>query len=149
MSETAAAEPPRIVAGVDGSDSGQAALRWAVRQAKLTGGRVEAVTAWHYPAAVGLTPVGIDADFESYAHQISAEALTAVDGLEPGVTVSPLVAEGYPAELLLEAAKGADLLVLGRRGHGGFTSALIGSVSLHCVLHAHCPVLVLREEPPR
>jgi nucleotide-binding universal stress UspA family protein len=70
-----------------------------------------------------------------------------VDGLEPGVVVLPQVGEGYPAEVLLDAAKGADLLVLGNRGHSGFTSALLGSVSLHCVTHAHCPVLVVREEP--
>jgi nucleotide-binding universal stress UspA family protein len=137
----------RIVVGVDGSDSAQAALRWAVRQAKLTGGRVEAVSAWHYPTTVGWEALGVDADFEGIAREILSEALTAVDGLEPGVTVLSQVAEGYPAEVLLDAAKGADLLVLGNRGHGGLRSALIGSVSLHCVTHAHCPVLVVREEP--
>jgi nucleotide-binding universal stress UspA family protein len=142
MSETTAAEPARIVVGVDGSDSAQAALRWAVRQASLTGDRVEAVTAWHYPASVGWGPTGIDVDFEAIGQQIMSEALAAVNGLEPGVAVLSLVTEGHPAEVLLHASKGAGLLVVGRRGHGGFTSALIGSVSLHCVLHAHCPVLV-------
>jgi hypothetical protein len=53
--------------------------------------------------------------------------------------VLSLVTEGYPADVLLHAAKGADLLVLGRRGHGGVTSVLLGSVSLHCVLHAPLP----------
>ena len=146
MTTTGLAAPqPRIVVGVDGSDSAQAALRWAVRQAKLAGGRVEAVIAWHYPAAYGWEPAGIDNDFAGDAHQVLAEALTAVSAAEPGVPVFPLVTEGYPADVLLDAAKGADLLVLGHRGRGAVTSALIGSVSLHCVLHAHCPVLVLRE----
>ena len=49
------------------------------------------------------------------------------------------------AAVLLRTAKGADLLVIGSRGHGGLASALIGSVSLNCVLHAHCPVLVLHD----
>lgn len=47
--------------------------------------------------------------------------------------------------VLSRSAKGADLLVVGSRGHGGFASALLGSVSMYCVLHAHCPVLVLRD----
>jgi len=144
---TAGAPQPRIVVGVDGSDSAQAALEWALRQAKLTGGRVEAVTAWHYPASYGWEPAGIDADFEGDARQTLAAALTAVTGQEPDVLVLPLVTEGYPADVLLHAAKGAELLVLGSRGRGGLTSALLGSVSLHCVMHAHCPVLVLREQP--
>ncbi len=140
-----AAQQPRIVVGVDGSDSSQAALRWAVRQAKLAGGRVEAVTAWRYPAVYGWETAGIDADFEGDARRILAGALTAVTSPEPDIPVLSHVAEGYPADVLLHAAKGADLLVLGSRGHGGVTSVLLGSVSLHCVLHAHCPVLVLRE----
>ena len=141
----AAVAQPRIVVGVDGSDSAQAALRWAVRQARLAGGRVEAVIAWHYPAAYGWEPAGIDVDFEGDAQRVLAEALSAVTTPEPDVPVRPLVTEGYPADVLLHAAKGADLLVLGHRGHGAVASALLGSVSLHCVLHAHCPVLVLRE----
>jgi nucleotide-binding universal stress UspA family protein len=147
MSAMTAAEETRIVVGVDGSDSAQATLRWALRQAKLTGSRVEAVTAWHYPATSGLALSPADVDFEAIRHQILSEALTAVEDLHPGVAVIPLVTEGYAAEVLLQEAKGAELLVLGSRGHGGFTSALIGSVSLHCVLHAHCPVLVLRGQP--
>jgi len=146
-SQAAAATQPRIIVGVDGSDSAQAALRWAVRQAKLAGGRVEAVIAWHYPAVYGWETAGVDGDFEGDARQALAEALAAVTGQEPDVPVVPLVTEGYPADVLLHAAKGADLLVLGSRGRGGVTSALLGSVSLHCVMHAHCPVLVLRELP--
>jgi len=135
----------RIVVGVDGSDSSKAALRWAIRQAKLTGASVDAVTAWRYPAGYGWTPVGSELDFESDAKRALTEALGEVSGLDPDVPVRPLVAEGNTAEVLLRTAKGADLLVIGSRGHGGLTSALIGSVSLNCVLHAHCPVLVLHD----
>lgn len=65
--------------------------------------------------------------------------------VRPAFSVHPLVTEGHPAEVLLTAASGAELLVVGSRGHGGFASALTGSVSMCCVLHAHCPVLVVRD----
>lgn len=136
----------RIVVGVDGSESSKAALRWAIRQAELTGASVDAVTAWHYPVAYGLAPAPDGAvDLETVAKEILAEALAEVSTLAPQVTVRPQVTEGHGAEVLLQAARGADLLVVGNRGHGGFSSALLGSVSLYCVVHAHCPVLVMRD----
>jgi len=136
----------RIVVGVDGSPSSMAALRWAFRQAKLTGSSVDAVTAWWYPSTYGWAPVDdIVLDLQGDAKSALTEALNEVSGLEPDVHVRPLVTEGHPAEVLLRAAKGADLLVVGSRGHGGFASAMLGSVSLNCVMHAHCPVLVLRD----
>jgi len=136
----------RIVVGVDGSDSSKAALRWAIRQAKLTGSSVDAVTAWHYPPAYGWAPVADGGtDLEGNAKEALTGALNEVSGLEPEIPVRPLVHKGHAAEVLLGAARGADLLVVGSRGHGGLTSAMVGSVSLQCVLHAHCPVLVLRD----
>jgi len=135
----------RIVVGVDGSESSKLALRWAIRQAELTGGTVDAVTAWHYPPGYGAAPIGAGVDFEGDAKRTLTEALAEVSGLAPEVRVDPLIAEGHAATVLLQAARGADLLVVGSRGHGGFTSALVGSVSLYCVLHAHCPVLVFRD----
>jgi nucleotide-binding universal stress UspA family protein len=138
----------RIVVGVDGSESSKAALRWAIRQAKLTGSSVDAVTAWHYAVGYGLSPGSVGGfDFEANAKSALTEALAEVSALEPGVQVRPLVTEGAAAEVLLREAKGADLLVVGSRGLGGFTSAVLGSVGLYCVLHAHGPVLVLREGP--
>jgi len=136
----------RIVVGVDGSDSSKAALRWAILQTKLTSGSVDAVTAWHYPSTYGWAPVGDSVvDIEGEAKKTLACALAEVSGLDPEVSVRPLVAEGHAADVLLRTARGADLLVVGSRGHGGFASALLGSVSQYCVLHAHCPVLVLRD----
>ena len=136
----------RIVVGVDGSGPSKAALRWAIHQAKLTGSSVDAVAAWHYPSAYGLAPSSESPlDFEANAKSALVEALAEVSGQEPDVPIRPLVAEGVAADVLLREAKGADLLVVGSRGHGGFASALLGSVSMYCVLHAHCPVLVLRD----
>jgi nucleotide-binding universal stress UspA family protein len=137
----------RIVVGVDGSEAARAALRWAMEHAKVAGARVEAVTAWRHPTTYDWQPTGVAGDFAGIAQRTLSEELAAVEGLEPGVAVLPLVAEGHPVEVLLHASKGANLLVLGCRGRGGITSAVLGSVSLHCVLRAQCPVLVHREHP--
>jgi|HubBroStandDraft_5_1064220.scaffolds.fasta_scaffold183921_1 nucleotide-binding universal stress UspA family protein len=142
---------PRIVAGVDGSPSSVGALRWAIRQAGLTGATVDAVIAWHYPAAAagyGWAPIGMDQaggfDFKEISQKTLADAVS--NTLDPAsdVQVRSLSAEGNPAQVLLNAAAGADLLVVGSRGHGGFAEALLGSVSQHCVQHAPCPVVVIR-----
>jgi nucleotide-binding universal stress UspA family protein len=142
---------PRIVAGVDGSPSSVSALRWAIRQAGLTGAVIDAVTAWHYPVATGgygWTPMGIsqnsDFDFHDIAEKTVADAVSRALGPVSDVRVRTQVTEGNPAQVLLDAAAGADLLVVGSRGHGGFTEALLGSVSQHCVHHAPCPVVVIR-----
>jgi nucleotide-binding universal stress UspA family protein len=140
---------PRIVAGVDGSPSSMAALRWATGQAGLTGATVDAVIAWHYPvlAASGgyglaVPELGPD-DFREIAEKTVAGAIGALSPARD-VRVRPLVVEGDPARVLLDASAGADLLVVGTRGHGGLTEALLGSVSQHCVQHAACPVVVTR-----
>jgi nucleotide-binding universal stress UspA family protein len=142
---------PRIVAGVDGSPSSLSALRWAIRQAALTGAAVDAVIAWYYPAATvgyGWAPTGTDAgfDFRETAEKVLADAIASAVGPGSNVRVRARVVEGNPAQVLLDASDDADLLVVGSRGHGGFTGALLGSVSQHCVHHAHCPVVVVRSQ---
>ena len=135
----------RIVVGVDGSESSMAALCWAIRQARLTGSSVDAVTAWQVPSSYGLAPIADGGmDFAGEAKKILAEALDEVSGADSDVVIRPSVAEGHPADVLVRTARGADLLVIGSRGHGGFTAALLGSVSHYCVHHASCPVLVIR-----
>jgi nucleotide-binding universal stress UspA family protein len=133
----------RIVVGVDGSLSSKAALSWAVRQAKLTGAVVEAVIAWHYPASYGY-PVTVpdDTDYSELAAKVIADTIAEFTG---PVEIRPKVIEGNPAAALLAASAGAELLVVGSRGHGGFIEALLGSVSQHCVHHATCPVVILRD----
>jgi nucleotide-binding universal stress UspA family protein len=139
----------RIVVGVDGSPSSLTALCWAVRQAALTGGVVDAVIAWQYPvnySAYGWAPVTVDeggTDFAEIAEKTLADAVAKT--VDPNsAVVRQRVIQGNPAQALLDAAQGAELLVVGSRGHGGFTGALLGSVGLHCVHHAHCPVVVIR-----
>jgi nucleotide-binding universal stress UspA family protein len=136
----------RIVVGVDGSPSALEALRLAVREAQLSRARIDAVIAWHYPTAPGglaWAPVMDSTDYSELAAKLLAESLAAVNP-PPGVVIRECVREGNPAQVLLEAADGAELLVVGSRGHGGFAGALLGSVSMHCVHHARCPVLVVR-----
>lgn len=141
----------RIVVGVDGSPPSLAALRWALERARLSGDSLDAVIAWEYPAPVagyGWVPPGADIDDIDYgaiAEQALSEAVSKVVDPGSGVTVRQLVMEGYPAQVLLDAAAGAGLLVVGSRGHGGFAGLLLGSVSQHCVHHAPCPVVVVRE----
>lgn len=140
---------PRIVAGVDGSLSSMSALRWAIRQAGLTGAAVDAVIAWNYPAAAGgygWAPTGMEGsfDFRENAEKILASAITGTVDPRSDIPVLARAVEGIAAQVLIDASDGADLLVVGSRGHGGFTEALLGSVSQHCVHHAHCPVVVIR-----
>jgi nucleotide-binding universal stress UspA family protein len=136
----------RIVVGVDGSVPSKAALRWAIRQAKLTGAVVEAVIAWHHPGSFGYpVPMPDETDYKALAAEVVTDAVAEVAGPASPVEIRPEVAEGNPAAALLAASAGADLLVVGSRGHGGFVEALLGSVSQHCVHHATCPVVIIRD----
>ena len=138
-----------IVAGVDGSDGAQEALRLAVQEARLRGAGLRVVIAWHMPAvaygAVVFSP-GIDpADFKDSAGAALETALAALGGQTNGVQIERVLRRGQPALVLLEEARGADLLVVGSRGHGGFAGLLLGSVSHQCALHAACPVLIVHK----
>ena len=102
--------------------------------------------AWRFLSSYGLAPTaGSETDFEGDARKALIDLLNEVSALEPEVKVNLMVIEGHPAEVLVRAAEDADLLAVGSRGHGPFTSAMIGSVSISCVLHSHCPVLVVRD----
>ncbi|MBY8889076.1 universal stress protein [Streptomyces sp. PTM05] len=138
----------RIVVGADGSAASRAALAWAVGQARLTGASVEAVIAWEYPAGVyaGWSAPLPDVDFGELAAKTLSELVATVAAGEPSVEVRQTVVADNASRALLDTARGADLLVVGNRGHGGFTEALLGSVSQHCVQHADCPVVVVRGE---
>jgi len=139
----------RIVVGVDGAEPSLAALRWAVRQAELTGAPLDIVSAWEWPVSyLGWeTPVPPDYDPADEARRQLDKAVSAV--LTPGdaIEVQQSVIEGHPAPVLEALSKSADLIVVGSHGHGEFTGMLLGSVSQHCVTHCHCPVVVIRGTP--
>jgi nucleotide-binding universal stress UspA family protein len=135
-----------IVVGVDGSQESVGALTWAARYGAATAGRVRALLAWHYPSAVGPAPPGVAP--ESVTDEVRArmeDNLAAiVAAAAPSAEVQQQLGYGHPAEVLVDASQEADLLVVGSRGRGAFTGMLVGSVSLHVVNHARCPVVVVR-----
>ncbi|TLM73588.1 universal stress protein [Pseudarthrobacter sp. NamB4] len=140
---TAGAPFARIVVGVDGSEASIAALRQAQRLATPLGAKVLANAYWDYPQVyTGYVMMGIEG-FEERAAEILDEAVrTAFDGDTPSNVISSLI-RGHPRESLIEASREADMVVVGRRGNGGFGGLLLGSVSSALVAHAHCPVLVV------
>jgi nucleotide-binding universal stress UspA family protein len=152
----AAPAPPattRVVVGVDGSPCGAEALTWAMRQAVLQGATLDAVACWQPPAMVsGAAGFGSYIDPSAFDQtevmtEVLEKALAAAVGDVPGaedVAVRSRVVASHPARALLVAAEGADLLVVGSRGHGELSGMLLGSVGLHCVAHAPCPVVVVR-----
>ncbi len=139
-----------VVAGVDDSAGSIAALSWASRYAAKTGATVRAVLAWHYPAAAGVAPVGVapEAVREESERVMGAQLADAIGKAIPDAAAAAAVeaklAYGHPAEVLIDESRNADLLVVGSHGHGAFTGMLTGSVSVHCVNHAECPVVVVR-----
>jgi nucleotide-binding universal stress UspA family protein len=148
---TAAAPSARIVVGVDGSPSSISALRRGARIAAALELPLEAVTAWYYPELFGGYRGGYmgegfipdSADLIAGAQAMLDEAVQAVFGDQPPTGFHGSVLEGRAAQTLIEESKGAEMLIVGSRGHGGFTGLLLGSVSQACVEHATCPVLVL------
>ena len=138
-----------VVVGVDGSAESVAALRWAARYAAATGARVRALLAWHYPGAVGgppmeKAPAAIHDQTEAHMHQTLDAAIAKAYQGQDAARVEKATAYAHPAQALIEASREADLLVVGQQGHGAFTGMLVGSVSIHCVTGAFCPVVVVR-----
>jgi nucleotide-binding universal stress UspA family protein len=132
-----------IVVGVDGSAPSREALRWAADQARLIGATLHAVMAWEYPVHYAWGPMEPYVDWAENAGKVLAETVAHVLGGDDTITARESVLAGHPAHVLIEAARDARLLVVGSRGHGGFTGALLGSVSQYCAHHATCPVVIV------
>src|SRR5262245_17714338 len=140
-----------IVVGVDGSDGGATALEFAAAEAGLRETPLRIVSAWEVPEmrytappgyASPLDPETLDA-FGAGARQVVDDASATVREQRPSVQVEALAVQGHPADVLLEQGADAELIVVGRRGLGGFRSLLLGSVSQQVVQHATCPVVVV------
>jgi nucleotide-binding universal stress UspA family protein len=137
-----------IVVGVDGSPGSYAALRWAAKLATALDASITAVTAWEFPVFItaaggGLLPGTWDP--EADATTVVNDAIGAVFAGTPGF-VRAMVSQGHPADVLIQASHSAVMLVVGGRGHGGFTGALLGSVSTAVAHHAKCPVMIVPAE---
>ena len=138
----------RIVVGVDGSRHSVEALRWAAYQASVLGAHVEAVTAWEYPASFGWAAVPSDWDPAKDMEKVLQDAVRDAFGAELPAGLELQVREGGAARILVEACQGATMLVVGSRGHGGFSGMLLGSVSANVAEHASCPVLIIHGDRP-
>lgn len=138
---------PLVVAGLDGSPSSGAVLEWALRQALVWRGRVRVVMAWHLPEVPGYLPSRVEAAFdeatEKLVEELIADAFTRLDLSRQQVPVETVVQEGGAVRLLLAHAADADVLVLGRHGHGRDHAKLLGSVTQSCLMQAPCPVVVV------
>ena len=139
-----------IVIGVDGSEGGAAALEFAAEEAALRGTPLRIISAWEVPVVAygaGEVPTLDPATLEGFrlrAEQIAKDAAAKAKELQPSLEVEALTVTGQPADALLAQGAEADLIVVGRRGLGGFRSLLLGSVSQQVVHHATCPVVVVQ-----
>ena len=134
----------RIVVGVDGSETSRAALAWALDEARRRSALVEVVRAWSVPANESFVPVPVEAFREAEDAAVGAMVTELLgEGAAPEVRRSTVY--GAPGEVLVDAAEGADMVVVGSRGLGGFTGMLLGSVSQYVLHHASCPVVVVHD----
>ena len=137
----------RVVVGIDGSLGGLEALRYAAAVAKWKSWTLHLVSTWYvvYP----MSPYGMEyGEVAAAAEEVAATAVRDAEkqvlGDDATLNVRRSIAEGPAARILIDMSEGADLVVVGSRGLGGFSSLLLGSGGQACVHHAHCPVLVVR-----
>jgi nucleotide-binding universal stress UspA family protein len=145
-----------IIVGVDRSAGAEEALRFAFEEAQLRGATLRAVHAWQFgyigaPSLEGTVPVlGAELDEHRSAAEAVLDAMVREAIPEAGdIRIERRVVEGAAAAVLVEESRGADLLVVGSRGHGGFAQLLLGSVSQQCAHHAECPVVIVRPRAGR
>ncbi|MHB8680823.1 MAG: universal stress protein [Acidimicrobiales bacterium] len=136
---------PRVVVGVDGSEASQAALVWALEEARLRGAVLHVVHAWQYPFELAAGTYAVPApagEMRLWAEQVLDDAMAAAE-VDPSSAVVRQTENGPAVTVLMEAARGAELLVVGTRGHNRITGLFLGSVSQYLAVHAPCPVMVV------
>ena len=139
-----------IVVGVDSSEGAKAALRFALKEAKLRQATLRVVHTWQFgyigvSGIEGFSPV-VSADLGDLRHTAALALDAVIFEVAPhpvGVVIERHVSEGAPATVLVDESRQADLLVVGSRGHGGFAGLLLGSVGQQCAQHAACPVVIV------
>ena len=136
---------PLVVVGVDGSTSGLHAAAWAALHAKQMSAVLRILAAWLPPTLLVPVPGGIPNDGSVRAVEHACRAEQVASEAAPGLVIETDVVELPPIQALMDASRGADLLVVGRRGLGALRGLLLGSVSQHCAEHARCPVVIIPE----
>ena len=134
----------RIVAGIDGHDESKTAVDWACDLAERTGAALELFHAWEYPyrtkdAVFGSPQADMQRDATAFAEMVVA----GLSDEHRAIVTATHVVEGLTADVLIDASKDADLVVVGSRGRGGVRSLLLGSVSRKVVQHATCTIAVV------
>ena len=140
---------PGIIVGIDGSAHSLKALEWAITEAAIRHAPLTVLTVHQAVAGYFAAPAQYpgDQDLTDQAREVAQKETDDILGKVgegsrlPSVTVRAV--NGLPAEELLRASAGADMLVVGSRGAGGFARLLLGSVSTQVTHHAHCPVVVI------
>ena len=132
-----------IVVGVDGSELSLVALRTARRLADLLHCRVEAMTVWTHPISLAAPVASAEWSPRVDAEEALNEAVLQAFGDDVPEGLTKIAVSGQPVQVLVEASKDAEMLVVGSRGRGGFAGLLLGSVSSAAAAHAHCPVLIV------
>ncbi|MCW2976352.1 MAG: hypothetical protein JWM06_1633 [Actinomycetia bacterium] len=134
-------EKHQIVVGTDGSEKAERALQWAIQEAKVRNAQIRVVTAWHVPPAVYTRPaaappasVSLEDEVRRAAETVAATAAKEVR--QADLDVETRVVEGDAADVLIDAARDAEMLVVGSPAHRGYSGLLPGSVSVQCALHA-------------
>lgn len=142
-----AAEGKHIVVGVDGSENSREALAWALSHAELIGARVECLFAWDFPLMWGADEDWFVPDDvwqpEEEGRRMLTDVLAEIAGTTPAVPVRAHTVRAGAVQSLLDAAEGAELLVVGHRSHNTLTELLHRSVSARVARLAPCPVVVV------
>jgi nucleotide-binding universal stress UspA family protein len=140
-----------VVVGADGSPASRTAIEFALHDAARRGARVRVVAAAQPPefamGLYGMTAIPSPQTIAEHAHESVRQEVDGILRARPDLAAVPLTVEatvGAPGRVLVDAAEGADVLVLGHRGRGPVASAVLGSVGLHCILQATCPVTIVR-----
>ncbi|GAA4865981.1 universal stress protein [Saccharopolyspora cebuensis] len=138
-----------VVVGVDGSPSSLRALAIAADEARIRDAVLHVVRAWSIrtaPRPPDCPPNAIPSvdQFHDEVLKDTQRIVAQRIGEDPGITIRYHVAHAPSPHALLSASKGADVIVVGHRGRGGFAGLMLGSVAEQCVRHAACPVLVVR-----
>ena len=133
------------VVGVDGSEDLRHALDWAASAAKARGARLRVVGAWQYPRSPCFQSRGdLSQAMEGLSETIEREVYELVAAASAtGIEIEGFTTYGSAAQAILDALNHADMAVVGRRGHGGFTGLLLGSVSHQVAVHARRPVIIV------
>jgi nucleotide-binding universal stress UspA family protein len=140
-----------VVVGFDGSTVALSAVHYGAQEAQRRGSGLRIVHALGWPVILPPFHAPYDQhDQGPRAAMLDLLAKTAreVETEHPGVPVSTRLIDGSPGEVLVDASREAQLLVLGHRGLGGFAGLLVGSVAAQVAGHARCPVVVVRGDRP-